>query len=239
MTGSPGVQGPVQPAALLSPSLISKHGAMKRLFGKFRVIAAFAAALVLLPAAAGASPTLSEADRAALAQVSQWLNAIKTMSGEFTQVSSDGGSSEGTFYLKKPGRLRFEYLPPTPLLVVADGYVIAVEDTKLETQDRYPLVESPLSVLLNEDVDLTTNENITKVESRPGELRITARADEEELRGTVTFVFSMPEVALRYWVVSDPQGVEVTVILAGVKSGVTLSNELFEIRDPSESDPER
>ncbi|HRE60143.1 MAG TPA: outer membrane lipoprotein carrier protein LolA, partial [Micropepsaceae bacterium] len=193
----------------------------------------------LLPAQAGAAPTLNDNERAALTQVSQWLNSIKTMSGEFTQVSSDGGTSEGTFYLKKPGRLRFEYLPPTPLLVVADGYVIAVEDTKLETQDRYPLVESPLLVLLNDDVDLSTNENITKVESRPGELRITARADEEELRGTVTFVFSMPEISLRYWVVSDPQGLEVTVILAGVKSGVTLSDSLFEIRDPGEDGPER
>lgn len=212
---------------------------MKRVFPRFRAAAAFVAALFLLPAQAGAAPTLNDNERAALTQVSQWLNSIKTMSGEFTQVSSDGGTSEGTFYLKKPGRLRFEYLPPTPLLVVADGYVIAVEDTKLETQDRYPLVESPLSVLLNDDVDLSTNENITKVESRPGELRITARADEEELRGTVTFVFSMPEISLRYWVVSDPQGVEVTVILAGVKSGVTLSDSLFEVRDLSETGPER
>ncbi|HRK70109.1 MAG TPA: outer membrane lipoprotein carrier protein LolA [Micropepsaceae bacterium] len=212
---------------------------MKRAFSRFRAAAAFVAALVLSSAQAGAAPTLNDDERVALTQVSQWLNSIKTMSGEFTQVSSDGGTSEGTFYLKKPGRLRFEYLPPTPLLVVADGYVIAVEDTKLETQDRYPLVESPLSVLLNDDVDLSTNENITKVESRPGELRITARADEEELRGTITFVFSMPEISLRYWVVSDPQGVEVTVILAGVKSGVTLSDSLFEIRDPGEGGPER
>lgn len=212
---------------------------MKRVFPRFRAAAAFVAALVLSSAQAGAAPTLNDDERVALTQVSQWLNSIKTMSGEFTQVSSDGGTSEGTFYLKKPGRLRFEYLPPTPLLVVADGYVIAVEDTKLETQDRYPLVESPLSVLLNDDVDLSTNENITKVESRPGELRITARADEEELRGTITFVFSMPEISLRYWVVSDPQGLEVTVILAGVKSGVTLSDSLFEIRDPGEDGPER
>lgn len=212
---------------------------MKTAFARLRTAAALVAALLLWPAQAWAAPTLSDSDRAALADISRWLNAIKTMSGEFTQVSSDGGTSEGTFYLKKPGRLRFEYLPPTPLLVVADGYVIAVEDTKLETQDRYPLVESPLSVLLKEEVDLTANENITKVESRSGELRITARADEEELRGTVTFVFSMPEIALRYWVVSDPQGVEVTVILAGVKSGVTLSDSLFEIRDPDEDDPER
>ncbi len=208
-----------------------------------RALASLAAAilipLLLLPAPAKALTTLSDADRAALGQVSAWLNGIKTMSGEFSQISSDGGASEGTFYLRKPGRLRFEYLPPTPLLVVADGYMIAVEDTKLETQDRYPLVESPLSVLLNDDVDLASNANITKVESRPGELRITARADEEELRGTVTFVFSMPEIALRYWVVSDPQGMDVTVILAGVRSGVVLADELFVISDPSDSGPER
>lgn len=212
---------------------------MRTAFARIRAVAALVVALVLLPTPVGAAPTLTEADRTALAQVSAWLNSIKTMSGAFTQVSSDGGASEGAFYLKKPGRLRFEYLPPTPLLVVADGYVIAVEDTKLETQDRYPLVESPLSVLLNDDVDLSTNTNITKVESRPGELRITARADEEELRGTITFVFSMPEIALRYWVVSDPQGVEVTVILSDVKSGVALADSLFEIRDVSDSSPER
>ncbi|MEO1408033.1 MAG: outer-membrane lipoprotein carrier protein LolA, partial [Pseudomonadota bacterium] len=101
-------------------------------------------------------PTLvdGEAQRALLAEVSAALSAVTTAKGRFVQIAPDGSESTGDFYLRRPGRVRFEYDAPVPLLIVADGATVAVEDKDLETQDRVPLGTTPLGLLLDDDLDL-------------------------------------------------------------------------------------
>ena len=103
------------------------------------------ALLVLLaaPMLTGAShpapphrPALDDADRATLDAISARLNELATVKGEFTQINPDGSTSEGTFFISKPGKMRFEYKPPTPTLIVADGKTVAVANTKLTRHRR-------------------------------------------------------------------------------------------------------
>src|SRR5436190_851569 len=93
---------------------------------------------------APAPKIFSPAEKAQLARISSYLNAMKSVEGRFLQVSASGASDQGTFYLKKPGRVRFEYQKPNPNLVIADGNTVAVENTALKTTDRFPLSNSPL-----------------------------------------------------------------------------------------------
>jgi outer membrane lipoprotein-sorting protein len=205
------------------------------MIGRFLVPAAFALAIVFPVHAA----TLSDADRADLARVSAYLNSIETLQGNFLQFASDNSQASGIVYLRKPGRLRFEYAPPSPITVIADGYSVAVEDKELETQDSYPLSATPLSILLDDEVDLAEDAEIVSVERGPGELHITAKGSAEDMEGTIELVFASPQLELRYWTVTDAQGVAVTVTLSDVQTGMKLDPELFVIVDPATEERER
>lgn len=179
------------------------------------------------PAAANAA--FSQQDKDDLARISAYLNSITTLTGKFTQVSSNGSYAEGTFYMKKPGRLRFEYAPPVPLLIVADGVTVAVTNNELETQDRYPLGTTPLSILLDDDLDLADDEHITRVERKPGQIAVTASESDGPAQGEITLVFSDPGLELRHWIVKDAQGQQVIVAISDLKRGVEISAAQFKI----------
>ena len=169
------------------------------------------------------------AQKADLKRVSDYLNAVHTMKGDFMQVNPDGTLWEGTFYLSKPGRMRFEYKPPSPHLIVADGSTLAVENKKLKTLDRYPLIGSPLALLLSDNIDLTLYSHITSVKHQPGILQVSASAASGGTRGDITITFSDPGLELRQWEVVDSQGYKTTVVLNGMQTGVALSPDLFVI----------
>src|SRR6516165_2378934 len=88
--------------------------------------------------------------RALLDRISNYLSSVQTMVGKFVQVGPDGGRTEGTFYMQKPGRVHFEYNPPSPIDIISDGSSVVVRDRKLATQDLYPLSQTPLRYLLAE-----------------------------------------------------------------------------------------
>src|SRR5258706_9171470 len=103
------------------------------------------------PALEGAGPLLnpapphfSDAEKADLKRISAYLNTLKSVQGRFVQVGGDGKQEQGNFYLKKPGRVRFEYQKPNPNLVIADGATVAGEKTHPATTQRHPLVNLPL-----------------------------------------------------------------------------------------------
>ena len=91
---------------------------------------------------------------------------MQTLVGDFVQVGPDGGKSEGKFYLQKPGKVRFEYNPPSPIELIADGSSVVVRDRKLATQDLYPLSQTPLRFLLADRIDLLRDTNVVGVYGR-------------------------------------------------------------------------
>ena len=166
-----------------------------------------------------------------LKRVSAALNKIQNLQGHFLQIGPDGGAEMGTFYMRKPGRVRFEYNPPNPTLIVSDTATIAVQNTKLHTTDRYPLTDSPLRLLLSTNVDLSTDPRIVKVSREPGLISLTAREASGPAQGEITITLSDPAMELKQWEVLDAQGLRTLVTLNDVRSDVETPARLFVIQD--------
>lgn len=166
-----------------------------------------------------------------LLRISNYLNGLGSMTGEFVQIGPDGHLSQGTFYMRRPGRLRFEYLPPNPALIIADGTWVGVCDRQIETFDRFPLSETPLDILLRDRVDLRSEDAVQRIAKGEGQMRVTAIDPDAPDQGSITMVFSENPLALRQWVVVDAQGLETTVALSETRSNVSLDPGLFVISD--------
>jgi outer membrane lipoprotein-sorting protein len=187
-----------------------------------------AAALpAIVPGLAGA-----QVNRADLTRITNALNGIGSMQGTFVQVGPDGDLSEGTFYMRRPGRIRFEYNPPNPTLIIADGFWVGVYDTVDNTLDRFPLSETPLDLLLRDRVDLREEEAIESIERSAGQLRVRAIDPSAPEQGSITMVFTDNPLELTQWIVVDGEGLATTVALSEVRRNVELDPRLFFIADP-------
>jgi outer membrane lipoprotein-sorting protein len=199
----------------------------------FRVLVILVALLLPAPAPAADAPAFSPAERMQLRRMSDYLNSIRTLTGRFLQIGQDGAPVEGNFYLQKPRRMRFEYDKPSPLLVIADGFSLVVQNLQLRTTDRYPLIGSPLRVLLSEDVDLADDDRVKAVHVQPGALSVMARQESGPSQGqiTITFADSGGSLELRQWVVIDAQGMRTVVIVKDLQTGMELKPELFVVKN--------
>jgi outer membrane lipoprotein-sorting protein len=198
---------------------------MSRLLRRLAIVGA---ALGLSAAASLAQDTaLSGAERDDLARVSQAMNAVRSMEGNFVQIGPEGQIDQGRFYIEKPGRMRFEYASPNPTLIVSDGRWVAVENTRLNTVDRYALWTTPLNLILSDDIDLRSNANIVSVAHKGDQLLVTAREHKAQVNGDLLLVFSGPTLALKQWTVKDAQGLLTTVAISNVKTGAALDPGLF------------
>lgn len=183
-------------------------------------------------ARAGTGPpqtaALSELDRADLARIERYLTGIRTLRSRFLQVSSAGVPVEGDLYLNRPGKMRFEYDPPYPALLMADGLVLLYYDKELKEETYLPLWETPLWFLLRDEVELDDSVRVIALKRGPGVLRVTLEQNEESPQGKVTLVFADKPLALKKWVVTDAQGVTTEVALLGPRVGVEIDDEIFD-----------
>lgn len=189
------------------------------------------AAVVLMGAGKPPPAQFAALQKSELDRVSAALNAIHSMKGGFVQIDPDGGIAQGKFYIEKPGRMRFEYNPPVPTLIVSDGTTIAVKNTKLNTTDRYPLVSTPLDLVLSDKLDLKDNASVTSIQREGGSLIVKAQSTDSRARGFITLVFADPGLELRQWTVIDAQGLATTVALRNVEKDVSLEPSLFEMKE--------
>lgn len=175
---------------------------------------------------------LSSEDIQDLDRVSAYLNSLKSVKGEFSQIAQDGEMSEGVFYMLRPGRMRFDYSEPkdAPVLI-ADGEYFAVEDRKMKSTARYPLEATPLNLLLRKDVDLASDSRVVQVEHQPGILSVTARDSKGFAQGELTLIFRDPGLELRNWIIRDAQGYYTTIAVRDIREGVKIDPALFVIKD--------
>ncbi|MEL7258456.1 MAG: outer membrane lipoprotein carrier protein LolA [Pseudomonadota bacterium] len=167
-------------------------------------IVAFALGLML------ATPAMAE--KLSLNEISQYLNGFKTASGEFTQINDDGTISTGQIYIKRPGRVRFEYNPPEQILVVADGDTVGVVDGKSNTSpEAYPLHRTPLKIILARNVDLSRARMVTGHVSDGKTTTVRAQDPDNPEYGSIELVFTASPVELRQWVINDGAGSRTTV----------------------------
>lgn len=195
------------------------------------LLAALSGAMAL--ACLAGAPAASAED---VSRINSYLNGIDTLRGNFVQIGPDGTVSEGAFYLRRPGRMRFEYADPNPTLVIADGFWVAVLDKRLATTDRYPLSETPLYLLLKDDVDLGREGAIQGIEESDGQLKVTAIDPGNEAQGSITMVFDANPLALKQWIVTDPQGLTTTIALRQAQQNVRIAPELFVIPEQGLND---
>jgi outer membrane lipoprotein-sorting protein len=201
-----------------------------------RIPLAFALLFLLaLPAAAQQLPPLTADDKADIARAEQYLNTIDTLKAKFTQVGPRGEIAEGTFYLNRPGRLRFEYLPPAKILVVADGLRVIYYDKELDHENQWPIAATPLGPLLAQRIELAPG--AVAVRKEGGVLRIAVVDPRRRDEGVLTLVFNDNPLELRQWTVVDVQGLTTVVALTGVEINPPLDPELF--RPPERPNPER
>jgi outer membrane lipoprotein-sorting protein len=168
--------------------------------------------------------------RALVDRVSAYLSSVQTMVGNFVQVGPDGSRTEGTFYIQKPGKVRFEYNPPSPIDIIADGSSVVVRDRKLATQDLYPLSQTPLRYLLADRIDLLRDTDLVRVTA--DETFVTVVIEERHVMlGTnrLMVMFSAKDLQLKQWTVTDPQGYDTTVAVYNLDSTKKPDPNLFTI----------
>lgn len=184
-------------------------------------LSALAATALALPA---------QAQQLSLSDISRYLNSFTTGISEFTQINSDGTISTGTIYIKRPGRIRFEYNPPENSLVMAGGGSVAVFDPKSnDGPQRYPLSETPLKIILERNVDFTRTNMVTGHTSDGTRTTVTAQDPEHPEYGNIQMVYTADPVQLRQWIVTDDSGDQTTVILGDFVTGRAINDLKFNI----------
>ncbi len=188
-------------------------------------------------AIAAKSVALSQDQRAAVQQISNYFNGMQNLQGEFTQISPKGRVSHGLFYISRPGKLRFEYAPPNPMIVVSDGTWLTIKNRKKNRADQYPLSATPLNLVLSEKVDFLARANILSV--KKGEQVTTVRLEDKKrlVDGSLILTFDNAKGQIRKWVVIDPQGRRTTVSLENLVSDVRPDPKLFKVALPNSRKP--
>ncbi len=179
---------------------------------------------------------LSPSDKIEIKRIEVYFNRLKTVKARFLQLSSEGSMASGTLYISRPGRLRFEYAPPTPVLIVTSGLLLIYYDKELEQITHLFLKSTPLAFLLKEKVSLSGDITVTRFSHGRNVLRVTLTDSDDAQNGSITLIFSDNPLALRKWVITDAQGVRTTVNLADVRRDMELDPELFKFKEPEKEE---
>ncbi len=197
-------------------------------------------ALSLIPALVAAAP--AAAQTGSLEQVSAHLRGISTMTADFVQTDRNGKSVSGTLTLRQPGKVRFQYQKGVPLLIVGDGKALTMIDYSVRQVSRWPVGNSPLSVLIDPRKDMSRFARIVPAPV-PGMISVEARDPKHPEFGTITIVFARGSgpggLALQGWTVLDAQNGRATVRLSNQRFGVPISDKAFLWDDPRPKGPRK
>lgn len=175
-------------------------------------------------------PLPARAELIPLDALSAYLNGLTTVEADFTQLNADGTISTGRVYIRRPGRVRFEYAPPDRSLVIAGAQQVAIFDAKSnQPPEQYPLRRTPLNLILAPEIDLSRSNMVIGHSDDGTATRVRAQDPEHPEYGSIDLVFTADPVELRQWVITDDLGQETTVILGEMTKGGQLSARLFDI----------
>ena len=182
------------------------------------------------PANPSQATAFDAGQRKTLDKVSNYLSSVQTMVGNFVQVGPDGRRVEGTFAIQKPGKVRFQYKPPSPIDIIADGSAVVVRDRSLETMDNYPLSQTPLRYLLADRIDLLRDTDVVSVATDDSFITVVLE-ETQVMVGTskLMMMFDSKTAALKQWTVTDPQGLDTTVAVYDIDTAKKPDPNLFVI----------
>ncbi|NRA86327.1 MAG: outer-membrane lipoprotein carrier protein LolA [Rhizobiales bacterium] len=162
--------------------------------------------------------------------LSGYLKRAKTMQGDFVQVAPNGHRSDGKFYIRRPGLMRFEYAPPTKLLFMADGLWVGVIDLKIKNKaDRFPLSETPLSFILSDDPDILKKTDVLDFYFEPGNITITMADKAGKMKGSLTMVFGGDNYDLTSWTITDEHGRQTSIYISNLRINEHISGKQFSL----------
>ena len=171
----------------------------------------------------------ARAEQLSLGQISDYFNAMETATARFEQINADGTRSSGQFYIRRPGRLRFEYDPPETALVIASSGAILIFDTKSnQPPETYALRNTPLSLILDRTVDLSRSDMILGHLSDGETTYVIAHDPDHPEYGSLQIGLSESPVALQSWVIEDGAGAQTHILLGPLTTGMDLPNRLFD-----------
>jgi outer membrane lipoprotein-sorting protein len=192
------------------------------------------ASLVFAATTARAQPRFQPTpqDSADLTRIETYLDSLRTLKAHFLQAAPNGAISEGTAWLDRPGRMRFQYDPPSPLLLVAGHGLVVFHDKSLNQTTNIPISRTPLGILLADNVHLTGDVTVTGMQRLPGQIQVSLVRTASPGDGTLTLIFADNPLVLRQWTVLDAQRQETRVTLYNVETGGKFDAKLFEFIDP-------
>ncbi len=194
--------------------------------------ALLAVSLLVAVSAPAAAQLFSPEQIAQINRVQTYLNALTTLESRFVQVDPNGYFAEGSLFISRPGKMRFEYDPPTPLLLVADGTWFIHVDKELEEVSHIPLSSTPAAFLLREEIRLDSDYQVRGVSAGKGLVTLEIVERENPEAGAVEVVFEDQPLRLKQWTITDAQGLDTRVTLTGSRFGGALDDGLFRFKNP-------
>ena len=186
---------------------------------------------VAVEASKGPTPLIGPQQADAVDKINAYFNGVTSLEGNFEQTDSSNKRSNGPFYVLPPGKIRFDYAPPNPLRIIADGHSLAIEDKSLKTVEKYPIKSTPFRLLLAKNVDLGRDAKIVGVERDNSVLAITLE-DRNGTAGHIKLSFdSGSQLELREWTITDAQGLTTRVTVDNLVRGRKKSSRFFKSDD--------
>jgi outer membrane lipoprotein-sorting protein len=177
---------------------------------------------------------ITKAQQPVVAQAQAHLNSIRSLKARFTQIAPSGQISSGTLYIKRAGKMRWEYDPPVPVIMVTRGTYLRYYDHELEQISDIPLVGS-IAGLIAEDTINFADKDLKVLEARAEDtvqvVRVTSASAPED--GEISFIFTEKPYALKNILTKDAKGEETTIALQDAEINIPLKDDLFAIYDPN------
>lgn len=184
-------------------------------------------------AAATVQTPLSSADGALVARAVSYLDGLTCAKGRFEQIDARGSLTRGSFFLQRPGRARFDYDPPSRLVIAANGFKVTVVDHRLKTIQSYPLGFTPLGLFLARNIHLDHGVMITSVDRTVAGFSVTVRDRQKPAQGSIELTFTGEPIRLAGWTVTDSRDQAVQIRLTDLSPASRQPGQFFELSDPS------
>ena len=176
---------------------------------------------------------LSAEESGIIEKIEAYFNGIRTIKSKFYQISDNGGTAQGDFYVSKPNKMRLEYQPPHRIEVIADGRYLIFHDKKLEQVTYLDLDENPASIMLKEDFSFKKEElTVTDMTAEPGIISVSVIKKNIPSAGKITLIFKDKPFSLRQWRVTDARQISTLVSLDNMETNIAVDNALFKFKDP-------
>ncbi len=175
--------------------------------------------------------TLDDKQSDVVKKVSDYFGNLKSLTGQFVQTGADKKRMKGKFFVKRPGRFRFDYSLPSKQIIVSDGEYLAIQDLDLNNEDRIALDQTPFRLLLRKDVDLLRDARITEVQQAEDLIVVGLQDKSPDAPGKIRlFLSTKPSLELKEWVTTDAQGLDTRIEVSELVNSEDIDANLFKIQ---------